>query len=419
MDVYIKPSTAYGTITAPPSKSLAHRYIICAALAKGRSIIDNVDLSEDIKATLDCVKALGVGVLIEKERVTIDGINPNEALFVKNGGINEELSFYCRESGSTMRFFMGLAMYFGKPSRFYGSVTLRNRPFGIYEDICDKQGIDFVRNEDHIYVNGRLSAGIYELKGNISSQFITGLMFGLPLLEEDSTIKLIPPVESRSYINLTIQALRDYGVDVHWSDDTTLFIKGGQSYKACDRRVEGDCSNAAFLEAFNYIGGDVKVLGLNEDTLQGDGVYKKLFDILAKGDDITIDISDCPDLGPILFALAACLKGGSFTGTRRLRMKESDRGSVMCAELAKLGISSVIEENDIHISGADLVNAKDVSGYLHGEDLSGHNDHRIVMSLSLILTLLGGKITGANAVAKSYPGFFEDIEGLGIKLERI
>lgn len=406
MDVTIRKSKAEGVATAPPSKSLAHRYIICAALCEGVSTIRNVDLSEDIKATLDCINALGATATIDGDVVTIKGIDKEN--------IPDEIDFKCRESGSTMRFFMGLAMYFGRASRFYGSQTLRNRPFGIYEEICKQQGIDFVREEECIYLKGCLSSSIYKIKGNISSQFITGLMFVLPLLDEDSVIELIPPIESRSYINLTIQSLELFGVSAKWQDDNCLYIKGGQSYKPCDLEVEGDCSNAAFLEAFNYIGGAVEVLSVNENTLQGDAVYKKLFEELKNNSNACIDISDCPDLGPVLFTVAACLNGGKFTGTKRLKIKESDRGTVMCAELKKFAIDSELSENEITIYGGKLLSTNDLASHIPSDVLDGHNDHRIVMSLAIISSILGGSISGAQAVTKSYPGFFEDIKKLGI-----
>lgn len=400
MQITINKSTARGAIYAPPSKSLAHRYIICAALAEGESTITNVDFSEDIKATIDCVRVFGAGVEVFDKSVRITGV----------GGTVDKASlvFPCRESGSTMRFFMGLAMYFGVPSSFYGSETLRKRPFSIYEDLCRENGLEFLKREDHIFVHGRLSAGEFKIAGNVSSQFITGLLFILPLLERDSKITLIPPVESRSYLNLTIQAMLDFGVSVEWISDNELLIKGGQSYKntpAGGLSVEGDYSNAAFLDALTCIGGAVDVLGLNAGSLQGDRVYKEYFAALRQGP-AELDISDCPDLGPVLFSVAAACEGGIFTGTRRLKIKESDRGEVMCSELAKFGVRSRLEENRIEIYKAGLT--------APSEMLSGHNDHRIVMSLSLLLTLTGGALDGAEAVRKSYPGFFEDIRRLGI-----
>lgn len=414
MDVTISPSIANGSIAAPPSKSLAHRYIICAALAKGESIISNIDLSEDIKASIDCATALGAKISVDGSTVTVCGI---DAAAIAEDGLhnsNTIVDFMCRESGSTMRFFMGIAMSLGISSSFYGSSTLRSRPFGIYEKICEEQGISFERKDEYISVSGKLKAGEYVIAGNISSQFITGLMFVLPLLSKDSRIKLIPPVESKSYIDLTIQALNEFSVDAHWEGTEEIVIAGCQSYKSSNVTVEGDCSNAAFLEALNVVGGKVSVEGINASSLQGDRVYAQLYDKLKMNncdnmsDDNAIDISDCPDLGPVLFAVAAAMNGGVFTGTRRLKIKESDRGTVMCKELSKMGIKSTMEENTIRIYGGNLL--------APSEPLDGHNDHRIVMSEAILLSLVGGKILGAQAVTKSYPGFFEDIQSLGIEV---
>ena len=423
MDLYIERSTARGTVTAPPSKSMAHRHIICAALAEGKSIIRNVDLSQDIAATLDCIRALGAKAEEKDGTVTVEGIgdilgngdlcgNRAAADGRDAGDADSDAAvqdFRCRESGSTMRFFMAVAMLTGRPSRFYGSPTLLNRPFGVYEDICRAQNIVFEKREDHIFVEGRLKPGEYRLPGDVSSQFITGLLFALPFLDGDSKIELIPPVESGSYIDLTVSALRAAGVIVERISSTTLVVRGGQSCAPVDITVEGDHSNAAFLDAFNAIGGSVEVGGLSEDSLQGDRVYKGFFKELKEGRP-TIDISDCPDLGPVLFAVAAANNGGYFTGTRRLKIKESNRGLVMCEELARFGIETDAGENYIDIKGCGLRKPE--------EAVCGHNDHRIVMSMALLLSLTGGKLTGAEAVSKSYPGFFEDIGSLGIGISR-
>lgn len=401
MNVTIKKSKAKGCVSAPPSKSISHRYIICGALSSGKSIISNLSYSEDISATIDCIKACGAQAKVNGSTVSIEGISKER--------LPETINFMCRESGSTMRFFMGVAMMFGCDSYFYGSETLRNRPMGIYEDICREQGILFEKEPDRIHVCGKLKAGDFDIKGNVSSQFITGLLFTLPMLEGDSVINLIPPVESRSYINLTLQALKHFGVTVKWQDENTLVIPGNQTYNPMDITVEGDYSNAAFLDGFNTIGGEVTVKGLEKDSLQGDRVYKELYPKLMAGK-AEIDISDCPDLGPVLFALAAANHGGVFTGTKRLKIKESDRGAVMCTELAKFGIESVYEDNRIEIKASKLKAPV--------EPVSGANDHRIVMAFSLLLSLVGGGIEGAQAVRKSFPDFFERISELGIEVEK-
>jgi len=397
MQVTINKSTANGTVKAPASKSMAHRYIVCAGLSKGISFVTNVDFSEDIKATLQCIESLGAKV--EK------GVN-----YVKVTGVTEfpkEASFNCNESGSTMRFFMGIALGLGIKAKFYGSKTLLSRPFSIYEELVKKEGGVFERHEDYIYVDAKLTFGTFKIQANISSQFISGLLFILPLLKGDSKIELIPPIESKSYIDLTLEALESFGVKVSWDKETDLLIKGNSEYLPKEIEVEGDYSNAAFLDAFNYLGGNVIVTGLKSESLQGDKIYKEYFEKLLKENE-TLDISDCPDLGPVLMALAAALNGANFVGTKRLKIKESDRGSVMCAELSKFGIKSEILENEIKIIKGELKAPKEV--------VLGHNDHRIVMSLSLLLTKTGGSVDEAEAVRKSYPGFFEDIKKLGIEV---
>ena len=400
MDAVIKPSKAFGSISAPPSKSMAHRYIICAALAEGTSIISNLAGSEDILATLDCIKALGAEVDYKGDSAVITGIGGKEH------EPNAEL--FCRESGSTLRFFIPIALALGTSAKFHGSETLMTRPMSVYEDICRDRNLSFERKDGCILVSGKLSGGEYEFAGNVSSQFVTGLLFALPMLEGCSTIKLIPPVESRSYIGLTLQALRDFGIKADWKDDCTLEIPGGQAYKPVNCAVEGDWSNAAFLDVFNVLGGSVEVSGVREDSLQGDRVCTKHFRSLAKGF-AEIDITDCPDLGPVLMAAAAALNGGVFTGTKRLAIKESNRGLVMCEELKAFGISSDFEEDRITIYKSELKAPKEAVG--------GHNDHRIVMSMATLLSLTGGTVTGAQAVRKSFPDYFDRIKQLGIEVE--
>ena len=396
MNVTIEPSIANGNVKAQPSKSVVHRLLICAALANGESIVNNVAFSEDILATLDCIRALGATVNVTKA----DGFGAVQILGIGGTCEKQAVDLPCRESGSTMRFFMGIVLGLGIRARFFGSGRLLQRPFDVYEKICKQQGICFLRNQDHILIDGKLKPSVFEIPGNISSQFVTGLLFALPLLDGESRIVLLPPIESRSYIDLTLDALKAFGITC-----TDLTVFGKQSYCGNTITAEGDYSNAAFLDAFNLLGGQVSVTGLKEDSRQGDRIYRQYFDALQK-EDATLDLSDCPDLAPVLFVLAALLHGGTFTGTARLAIKESDRGLVMCEELAKCGVPSRREENRIMIKKSEL--------HAPAEPLCGHNDHRIVMSLSVLLTRLGGTITGAEAVQKSYPSFFEDLKRLGI-----
>ena len=399
MTVKIEKSKANGVIEAPPSKSIAHRALICGALGEG-SEIHNLAYSKDIQATIDCLKNMGAYVEKDGDRVKIGGLN--------SGNVLENVEVFCNESGSTLRFLIPLAMLFGKKITFSGSERLFERPLSVYENICREQGIFFEKNSNSVTVHGKLRAGKYDVPGDISSQFITGLLFVLPLLEDDSVLTVTGKFESASYIDLTLSAMRSFGVDIS-RNDNVFYINGGQRYKTQNYTVEGDCSNAAFLEAFNVIGGNVDVKGINPDTLQGDRVYKDMFDSL-KNNKKAFDLSDCPDLAPIMFAMAAYLGGAEFTGTARLRIKESDRAAAMAEELAKFGIEVSVFDDSVTVHKGVLKEPTEV--------LYGHNDHRIVMALSLLCSVMGGTIEGAESVAKSYPDYFEKIEGLGIKVKR-
>lgn len=389
-----RPCKLSGGIDAPPSKSMAHRYLIGAALSKENCVLSGVDYSEDILASIDCLKALGAGIIIDGDRVHI---NSNEFMQVESPVLE------CRESGSTLRFFIPVALCLGKKVIFKGSKRLLERPLGVYEDLCRENGFEFHKEEDKVTVCGNLEGGEYKIPGDISSQFITGLIFGLLYLNMDSSIQIIPPFESKSYIDLTISALKSFGANVEFVDEYRIEIKKSQLH-SYSGKIEGDYSNAAFLDAFNHIGSKVKVTGLNAESLQGDRVYCDYFNKLSEGTPV-LDISNCPDLGPVLFAFAAMKNGAIFTGTDRLKAKESDRGLAMHKELQKLGGGLIIGDNMIEVPKQNLK--------YNGVTLNGHNDHRIVMALSIILSKIGGSIEGAEAVKKSYPGFFDDLKKLG------
>ena len=393
-----KPCKLHGTIDAPPSKSMAHRYLIGAALSGQVCTLTGVDYSEDILASMDCLKALGAQISTDGDTVVVD---PGEFMQAR------EPVLFCRESGSTLRFFIPLALCLGRKVTLRGSDRLLERPLDVYEELCLERGFTFEKEKNSVTLCGRLESGRYRIRGDISSQFITGLIFALVYAGQDSTVEIIPPFESRSYIDLTLSALRSFGADVSFTDAYRIEIKASPLH-AFSGRIEGDYSNAAFLDAFNYIGSEVQVGNLNPHSLQGDGVYASYFEQIAGGVP-TLDISDCPDLGPVLFALAALKNGAIFTGTDRLKAKESDRGAAMHEELARLGGGLLFGDNTITVP-------KQTLGY-RGEILDGHNDHRIVMALSVILSQTGGVIRGTQAVRKSYPGFFTDLMKLGAEVE--
>lgn len=402
MTLEIQPGTAHGTVQAPPSKSMAHRMLLCAGLARGKSRIEGIGQSEDVSATVDCLTACGAEVTrTAPQAVTVCGF---DALCP-----TPEKTLCCRESGSTLRFFTPVCLLSDGETVLTGAESLLARPMSVYESLCRERGLCYAQADGCLRVRGPLLPGEFRIPGNISSQFISGLLFALPLLPSDSSIALTTPVESRSYIDLTLRALSLFGVHAEWQGERTLRIPGGQRFLPTDVRVEGDYSNAAFFDALNLFGGSVTVTGLAPDSLQGDRVYARFFSMLEQGTP-TIHLADCPDLAPILFAVAAAKNGGIFTGTRRLKLKESDRAEAMAQELRKFGTAVTVHEDAVVIFPKEFHRPREV--------LSGHNDHRIVMALSVLLTLTGGTIRGAQAAAKSLPEFFDMLRSLGIRTEQ-
>ena len=407
-----------GNITIPPSKSLAHRAIICACLAPGRSVISNIDYSVDIRATIEGMRHLGASIKEDKDTLFIDGIET----FQYDGDVVN-----CHESGSTLRFFLPLFSLTGKRATFSGSKRLIERPQNVYEMLFQEQGIDFVRTYPNIIIDGRLKPGELTLKGNVSSQFITGLLFALPLLEADSKIHIEPPFESRSYVDLTIQMLKRFQIIVEYEDAYTLAIKGNQQYQPTDVLVEGDYSQLVFWASLGVLNHSVETHGLDLHSLQGDKKTIDIFQSMNAGikvlDDgyqfcpstlngTVIDLNDCPDLGPMLFALATQANGKTtFQNAGRLRIKESDRIEAMETELKKLGCSISSTFGTVTITGPVKLQGN--------VTLHGHNDHRIVMALSILATIADEPITidDAQAISKSYLGFFKDLASCGIFIE--
>ena len=399
MRAVFKPSIAKGTAAAPPSKSMGHRMLLCAGLSGGPCTVTGIIPSQDMMATLDCLSAMGVEYDWRGDKVTLRGgdvfSSPKEVVS-------------CRDSGSTLRFFVPLFLLGKQKVTLTGHGRLMERPMGVYQDLCRERTLLFYQEGDKLYLRGPLQPGVYQLPGDVSSQFITGLLYALPLLEAGSVISLIPPVASRPYIEMTRQAQKLFGVESVWTDENTLRVFGGQRYQPVDSVVEGDWSNAAFLDGFSLLGGEVTVTGLIENSLQGDKIYKEYYKMLQNGCP-TLDIEQCPDLGPVLMALAAANNGAILTGTHRLKIKESDRGAAMAEELLKMGVQCVVEDNTITVPGGQLK--------APAQPLNGHNDHRVVMALSLLLSKVGGEIEGAQAVSKSFPNFFDRIRALGIEVE--
>ena len=419
MTAYIRPGPPpSGVLAAPPSKSMAHRAVLCAALADGESRLTGLAHSQDIDATLAAAAALGAQVEAGEGWARIAGAAPLQA---------PAAPVDCCESGSTLRFLIPLAALTGRPVAFTGRGRLMQRPQSVYQELFASQGLRFEQEGDTLTVAGPLRPGCFSLAGDVSSQFISGLLFALPLLDGDSRLRLKPPVESRSYIEMTRASQSRFGVSSAWLDEYTLAVPGGQAYRPRDMAIEGDWSQVAFPAALGALAGDVTVTGLEPGTLQGDAV---ILDILRRCGGraeavpggvrfqksalhgTKIDLADCPDLGPILMALGLLCEGETvITNAGRLRLKESDRIAAMEQELRKLG--GRIE------SDGGTVTVRRSALHAPAGPLWGHNDHRVVMSLTVLAAAAGlpVQIDGVEAVAKSWPGFFAAVRQLGVEVQ--
>lgn len=400
MRIAIEPGKPAGTVAAPASKSAAQRLLIRALLAGGGRI-SGISESEDILAALDCAAALGALIRREGDTVLLEGYRSRA---------DEKVVLPCRESAAALRFFLPVGTLFADSVLLTGSPGLLRRGAGVYGTALAAHGLKITEGPDGIRTEGKLQAGYYEIPGNISSQYATGLLMTLPVLPGDSALRILPPVESRPYIDLTLEIIRRGGIVIRESAPGVFEIPGGQRFLPPDETVEGDWSAAAVLMAFGLGEGSVTVTGLREDSTQGDRVCAAALEELERRE-LRMDLSDCPDLAPILFAASAAYHGGIFTGTRRLAGKESDRARVMAKEMAAFGIRVQAEEDRVTVLPGALKRP--------AEPLNAHGDHRVVMALSYLCSLTGGEIDGAEAVRKSYPGFFRDLFSLGIPLREI
>lgn len=402
MKVKILPSKTSGEVSAPPSKSFAHRYLIGSVLSRGKCVIKNIADSDDISATLSCIEQLGGSVTKDGNIVTVIPTNEKQI---------ENAVFDCKESGSTLRFFIPVVLATGaKNCTFSGSERLLARGIKEYEKLFENSDVTIKSDEKSIEVNGTLSAGNYEISGEVSSQYTTGMLFALSVLSGKSTLKITGNAESRAYVDMTIKVLKDFGADIAEPEKNFFEINGKGRLSPGEFTVEGDWSNAAFLIALSRLVGTISVSGLNENSVQGDRFCAAAFDALD-GENAEIDLKDCPDLAPILFTYAAYKNGGKFTNTRRLRVKESDRANVMAEELKKFGANVKVYENSVEIEKTQLKPPI--------VPLCGHNDHRIVMALSVLAAVFGAEIDGAEAVNKSYPDFFRVIKKAGVNVYEI
>lgn len=402
MDVCIQPRRLFGPVTPPASKSLAHRFIIAAALAAGSSTIHNVTFSQDIEATLRCM---------EQFRCEWSWIG-EKALKVK-GCINQERVqrdlpvLDCGESGSTLRFLIPLALALEGGGKFTGRGRLMERPQEPYFQIFDKQGIFHELDSGVLTIEGVLHPGEYRLPGNVSSQFFTGLLMALPLLDAPSMITSTTKLESASYVTMTMGVMERAGVPVRYAKKINSFGVAPSVYQPFDVTVEADWSQAAFWYAALSLGNSVQIRGLDIRSYQGDKVIASHAKTLSAHGDAEIDLSDCPDLLPPLAVMAAVRRGDTrFKNAARLRLKESDRLTTVHRMLTSLGCPA--EE------GPDSLTVHGVSA-LTGGTVDGANDHRIVMAAAVAATRCVNSVTilGAEAVKKSYPSFWKDYEKLG------
>lgn len=403
MDMLIKSSRLHGIVDIPASKSVAHRILICSALAEGQSQILGLKYSKDIDATIEAMSALGAEFLIGQHCSHIQQVFGIEK-------IPEKAVIDCNESGSTLRFIIPVAAALGVETEFHGRGRLPQRPIDIYTRELTKHGITFNYNNTMPFtISGRLTSGTYEIEGNVSSQFITGLLFALPLIEGDSEIVLTSKLQSRPYVDITIDVMKRFGISIEETENS-FKIKGGQKYIPQIETVEGDYSQSAFFYVANALGSDVSMKNLNPESVQGD---KKIIDIIksaTKNGRITGFCADCsniPDLVPILSVLGAYGTEKSLIyNAERLRIKESDRLAACADMLNNLGGNVTVTPDGLEINP---------TGNMHGGTVDSCGDHRIVMAAAIAALGCNGDviIKGAEAVEKSYPDFFEDYKNLG------
>ena len=419
MDKVFMPAKLSGVMAAPASKSEAHRRMICAGLTMAETRLEGFMASSDMAATIRCLKGLGAQVKQEGDVLTITGGKP------KTGKLPV---LDCGESGSTLRFFVPIALSVARGATFRMHGLLGQRPMEVYRDLFVPRGVTWRMGVGadcaaELTVSGRMEAGNYVLPGNVSSQFVSGLLFALPLLEGESTLTVLPPVESVGYINMTIEALVQSGIRVKENAPFSWTIPGGQQYKAAGGRLSGDYSQAAVMLCAGAMGHDVAVSGLAEKTTQGDRAVlehlarlgakaeKKGDAIAVKADELhggVLDMHDCPDIAPVMALTCQLAKGESrLTGCGRLRLKECDRLKATVEILNQLGGNAKTQGDDIIIRGVEKLRG--------GVEIDGCNDHRMVMLAALAATVCqeAVMVKGVEALNKSWPEFLNVYESLG------
>ncbi len=395
MDITITPKKLSGTVAAIPSKSQAHRLLICAAFADAPTELICPDTNRDIEATAGCLRALGAQIQRISQGYTVTPIK----------SVPQAATLSCQDSGSTLRFLLPVAGALGVDATFRMEGRLPQRPLSPLWEEMERMGCRLSRpSEDTLRCQGRLRAGDYTISGSISSQFITGLLLACARIPGESRIHITGKLESRPYVDMTLEAMERFGLKCR-----DFRLTGGKAFTSPGRvTVEGDWSNAAFFLAAGVLGSSVAVTNLLTDSPQGDRAAAELLPGLREH--LTIDASDIPDLVPILAVTAACRSGATFRNIRRLRLKESDRVESVLAMIRSLGGQAQADEETMTVMGTGL----------RGGTVDAQQDHRIAMAAAIASTVCHEKVTilGAECVSKSYPQFFEEFRKLGGSYEQ-
>ncbi len=413
MNVLITPGPLSGSVVVPPSKSQTHRAIIAAALAKGKSVINNVVMSEDIQATVSAMEKIGVKIVNNGTHLIVNGVS--------RVMISDDNFIDCNESGSTLRFVLPIMSLSRDKVVFTGKPGLMKRPMAVYETLFKAHGLSYQQNEKSIIVSGALTPGLYEVPGSVSSQFLSGLMFALPLLKGDSEIRVTDPLESKDYVDMTIDMLHRFGVTVE-ERGTSYQIRGNQTYSPANITIEGDHSQMAFFAVAGILSGDIFCRNIVPISLQPD---RRILDVIRAMQGAfeirdagilfkktatvgcVVDVSQCPDIAPIIAVLGAYSQGTTvIENAQRLKLKESNRLQSTYDILRGLGADIEMTESSLIIRGNPL---------LEGGAIDPAPDHRIVMSAAIAATrcLKPVHIKHAEAVNKSYPNFFNDFKTVG------
>lgn len=411
MDKEVVKFTPNGCLRVPSSKSYSHRYLIAAFIYNKPVTITNVNLCDDVMTTVDCLKDMGAVLEIEKDTVK----------FIKRENKTGQVVLNVRESGTSLRMLFPLATYLYKNVKFVGSKSLFNRPMGVYKDLLEQQKIPYEKGEDFVEVKGQLKPGEFQVRGDISSQFISGLLLLNALANNKKKLTIIPPIESRFYIVMTLNVLEELGYLYENKNNVYRYIgKVKASNNTFDTEV--DYSLLANFAVLAAIKGRIELFINSVTSLQGDSIILDFLNTIGawvKYEDnaitvthhclipFDVNLSDCIDLGPTLFALAALIPGKThFSGVKRLQYKESNRIASMVNELKKVGVEMTLTENDLYIKGKENITGDYV--------FETYNDHRIAMALTILGMSIDGKIIikDAECVKKSYPNFYRDLESL-------